>query len=235
MKTIRFIFLSFICLFAFTLSVSAECSNEEILKYREEAKQIKTNYTVESKKSNEYDDETQGYIERDYFVLKFINVSNNIYLKVTDDYDNTSKTLTNPSNNTLSADYMVQDDGKHNIHYEIYTNYNTNCPNENLGDNYVLLPQHNRYFQMDICSGSDLPECQEYVTSEVTYEKFVQANKKEAEKQVKEDKEKAKEAAKKNKLIKTRYIIIGGAALVVVGIMSFVIIRRVHEKRVRGF
>ena len=128
---------------------------------------------------------------------------------------------------------MVQDDGAHNIHYEIYTNNTTSCPNELLTDNYILLPQHNRYSQMDICVDSEIPECQEYVKSEVTYDKFIKETRKEADKKVEEEKRKQKE--KKDKNINTKYIIIGGAAIVVIGIISVVIIRRVHERKVRGF
>ena len=235
MKTIRFIFLSLISFIAFTFYVSAECTNEEILKFREDAKSIKTNYNVEQRKSNEYDPETGDYIEKDFFVLKFVNVPNNFYIKLTDDYDNSNKVLTNISNNTLSADFMVQDDGAHNIHYEIYTNNTTSCPNELLTDNYILLPQHNRYSQMDICVDSEIPECQEYVKSEVTYDKFIKETRKEADKKVEEEKRKQKEKEKKDKNINTKYIIIGGAAIVVIGIISVVVIRRVHERKVRGF
>jgi len=235
MREIRFIFLLLISFIIFTFSVSAECTNDEILKFRTDAKSIKTNYAVEQKKSSEYDHETGSYIEKDFFVLNFVNVPNNFYIKLSDDYDNSNKILTNISNNTASADFMVQDDGSHNIHYEIYTNNLTSCPNELLTDNYILLPQHNRYSQMDVCVDSEIPECQEYVKSEVTYDKFIKETRKEADKKVEEEKLKQKEKEEKNKNNNTKYIIIGGATIVVIVIISVVVISRIHERKVRGF
>ena len=235
MRSIKYLFISVICLFLFMISARAECTSEDLVKYKNEAKQIKTSYTVEYLPSEEFDEDSNNYVYRDYFIFTISNVSSNLYLKVTDDYDGSTRTVTNFNNGTATLKYMVQDDGKHNLHYEIFANNNTACPNDNLGDNYSILPQHNMYSQMDECVDNDIPECQEFITSDVSYDKFVQATTKENEKKIEEAEKKAKEKETKKKKIKTIYIVAGSAGIVIIGIISFVVIRRIHEKRVRGF
>ena len=55
------------------------------------------------------------------------------------------------------------------------------------------------------------------------------------EKKIEEAEKEAKEKETKKTKIKTIYIVAGSAGIVIIGIISFVVIRRIHEKRVRGF
>ena len=95
-KSIFFVFTFF--LFTFSCSAARKCDIEEQSKLNSEAVNIKANYEIRVRrfKVDNPPDELLGtpeaddyYAETDYFQINILNLTENMYAKVTNDYDDT--------------------------------------------------------------------------------------------------------------------------------------------------
>lgn len=241
-------FLLLVSLFAFAIFTSkvnaSKCDSEQLVKINQDAAGVKVSYDVESEEVTDpnvvgYSDTGATYpVLRSRFKVKIVNVTDNLYIKVTNAVDGSVKTFTSKDavDGVISFTWnklnKVTD-----LKVEVYTSQATECPNENISTNHVLLPMYNNYSSYKVCENHpDEKICQEYVTEEVTDTDY----KRLADKYEKEDaKEAEKEIKEKNKKTFTKFIeknkkgiIIGGSIIVVLGVVTtaVVIIKRKRSR-----
>lgn len=160
----------------------------------------------------------------DYFKIKILNITEDIYVK-----------LENSSNDEVKyIEYKDTDEGTFTIdwkdlsqtttfNYTVYSSSNTDCPNENYRTGVMTTRMLNDNYNNILCT--DYPEfylCQKYISTSVSEEKFneliksyIEKNKEEKEEQIKKE----EEDKKNNKLIiiiATSIIIVGGGVAIVI-------------------
>ena len=121
----------------------------------------------------------------------------------------------------------------------MYTTTNTSCADEEIVQNQIVLPKYNENYGNGACNlNPDAPECQKYITKEITPEemekftdkeagKIVEDIKKEDEKKKKEEEEKNKNFFEKNK----KEIIIGGSIIIVMGVVTTAVVIKKRRSR----
>ena len=236
MKKLSWIFLlCFMSFISMSSSNASACSNEEIVKLKKEATGIKVVYE-EKEFKEETDDlipgegEEKAYYSYNYFTVSFANMTSNYYIKYTNNINNESKTITvsDLTNGIYSFDWE-NIDVITKINYIVYTSDNTSCPDEKVYEGYLVIPRFNPISQTMLCAkAKELDECQKYVT--VEYNTETQYNT--VEKYVKEKEKKnisLKWYQKSWNFIKEHKLIIIPGSVAVIGVATFVIIKRRKE------
>ena len=216
---------------------ASKCDATKLTEIKNDASKVKLSYeeveekltgpTVEggSDVGYEYD------IYESYLKVTISNITDDLYVKVINDADNSTKTFTSKDAVDGVVTFNWKDTNKvANLTLKVYTSSNTSCPDEDVLTNYKTLPMKNEYYTWTGCTENpDASICKKYVTEEVTYESYQKlANKeqkKKAEKVAKENEEnKVVKFVKKNK----KGFIIGGSIIIVVGVVTttVVIIKR---------
>ena len=223
----------FVCFFSLSRNVYAICSNEDLVKYKNEAASLKVNYEIIKEEYSEDDDEPtdlgvtyKSY--RDNFKVSATNLSDNLYVVLKNDKNKDTVTFSNAGK--LLSTSFYDHTSVINLTYEVYTNSNTLCPNEKLLTNYLSLPMFNSYASSQVCfNAKEADVCAEYVSKEVTQDEFDNYFKKKREQY---DKDKKEEDALKNKKSNNKiYFIIGGSVLGLVVIITTAII--INKRRGR--
>ncbi len=145
--------IKYLVLFLFLLpfNVFADCSNQEVVRYKKLATNV--NYSIESIQ-NESGEETGT------FNIIFTNLVEGLYVSNSFQYRDYK-----PNNGvaTVSGYY-----GGVNNHFAIR---NSKCPKVNLITMDVKLPIYNSYYKEDICKDyQNAPVCQKWVTMTVDEE-----------------------------------------------------------------
>lgn len=181
---IMFLLLLFIPIEVF----AATCDYEENAILNNEALNVKANYEikVDRYKDDHPPDEILGtpeaeeyYVEEEYIQINILNLTENLYVVVTNDYDDTEVTYnySNTTDGNISIKWIhMMDLVKYKI--EVYTSDNTNCADDLLRTLYVSLPRYNDYSTYAVCDKvPDYYLCQRYVTYEkvefVDFEKSI--------------------------------------------------------------
>lgn len=236
-KSIFFVFTFF--LFTFSCSAARKCDIEEQSKLNSEAVNIKANYEIRVRrfKVDNPPDELLGtpeaddyYAETDYFQINILNLTENMYAKVTNDYDDTELIYnysdTKNGNVAIEWNYVME---LTKFKIEIYSSDATGCEDSLLRTLYVSLPRYNDYSTYAVCEKvPDYYLCQRYVTYEhVDFSDFEKKIKNEIAKVEEEKKEEEENNIWYNKLLNflddNKVIIISIAAVVIVGAVVVVI------------
>lgn len=225
-------------LFTFTIFIgtvkASKCNDTELSQINKDASNVKVSYEIKSKEIDNPSDEVSDTGHRpekitiDYITVTILNLTDNTSIKITNSVDGSVRTFTSAdaTNGTVSYDIEnLSDIAK--LDYTLYTSAKTNCAGEDLFKNELTLPKYNSYYQVGPCVGeSDAPECQKYVTTEVTpeaieslYDKQVDAAVKKASENDKKNKE-DKSFIEKNK----KTVIIGGSIIIVMGAVATAVV-----------
>lgn len=153
MRWYKYLLLS-ILLFIFTPIVKANtCSNSEIVKYKELAKNVEITY---------------DYVETDagvYFKVKMINLMPGI--KIKDVYNNLFYDYT--GNELELNSYYGQ--GR-SYKFSFYT-VDENCYIGSLYDRYITLPYYNYYHNSELCNGiEEFKYCHKWTKGPNSYDEF---------------------------------------------------------------
>ena len=246
MKKFGLVFLSAICFFTFALVTNAasKCDYSELAEINQEAAGVKVSYeeSFELLEKGEIgvadleDGATPPDLYTRYFKVNITNVTENLYVKIYNSVDNTTKIFSSSDAVNGVVSYRWDDIADiANLTVRVYTSSKTNCSNEEVLVQQVTLPKYNYYSETSYCtSNPDDSICSLYVTKEVTKEEF-------DAKVAKENKEKIKEAEEEQKVTNKikRYVkknkkrfIIGGSIIIVLGVATTVVVI-VKRKRSR--
>lgn len=237
MKKNLFMFLGLISFLIFGLNVQAasKCEYAELSQINQEASGVKVSYE-EKQRVVEGDNgvidspkQPEDKVYQDYFVVNITNVTDNLYVKVTNPIDNSVKVFTSAdaTNGIISFEWNNLDTVA-NLTIKVYTSSKTQCPDEEVIVKYQTLPKYNIYSDSAYCEEHQKEnDCQKYVTKEISQAEFSEKVKKarvEKAEEVNEDSKgvvkKAKEYFKKNKT----KVIIGGSIIIVMGVVTTVVV-----------
>lgn len=238
-----------ISLFAIVFNVkgATTCGYEEKAKLNNEVANLKANYEIKTRvlDESEYDipdallgtEAEKTYVATtEYIQVNFLNLTENMYVEVSNDYNKDVKIInySDTNNGTITFDWSEIYDLV-TFTFQVYASDNTGCKGSKLKKITLALPRYNDYSTYGMCN--NLPDfylCQKYVTyEEVGFDVFVSTMFKEVDKKIEKENKEKEENSKwynqiKNFIVehKTPFII-GGIVLVVGGsATAFIIIKR---------
>ena len=242
-RFILLVLLPAFVIFASKVSAASKCEATELVKINEEAAGVKVTYEevkelVDSSGDEPSDFDVDYEIYKKYFKVNIINVTDNLYIKITDTNKGTTRTFT--SNDAVNGviSFKWEDlSAVGNLKTEVFTSQATKCPNENITTTHVVIPMKNVYYEYKACAKNpDAAICKEYVTEKVTPEAYQKLADKEERKTLEEV---SKDIEEENKSSITKFIkknkkgiIIGGSIIIVLGVVTtaVVIIKRKRSR-----
>ena len=191
-KTGLIFFISFVILFA-TSSVEAAstCDYATQVELSTQAYNVQAAYEVRSVATGEMieddypsvneDGELEtGYVEiyRTEIVTTIYNITENIYVTVTNDLDGTTRTYHYEDTNNGTIE-ILRDNIDEIVNYEIkvYSDHE-DCLDEQFGSTITLAtPKYNDFSSYDVCDGLNVYYCEEYITQDLnmTYDQFIES------------------------------------------------------------
>lgn len=219
---------------------AAECSYTELAKINQEAANVKLDYEIKTKVIPDpvENDSDFGYdqdVEVDYLNVSVLNLTDNLYIKIYNSDDKSTKIISGSEAKDGIANYEIDDlTGLAKLSYKVYTSSNTSCADQEIISGSKTLPIKNVYYQVGACVDMpDSPACQKYVTKEVTPEEFdkviessLKKKQEEADKKNNKGFKKVTNFIKKNK----KGLIIGGS-IIVVGVVTTVVVIKKRRSR----
>lgn len=223
------------------------CNYEEQAKLNSEVANVKTNYEIKARvmDPSEYTipdaiigtEDEKNYVETvDYIQVNILNLTENMYIEVTNDLDDTVKTYRYSDAQNGNITFNWEEIGTLiNYTIKVYTSNNTGCEGNLLKTLRLALPRYNDYSEYAICAENpDYYLCQRYVNFEpVEFSEFSEKIIKQAEKTEQEEQKREEENTKwYNKTIDfvkehKVWFITGGVILVVVaGGATYIVIRK---------
>ena len=238
MKKFRLAFLSIVSFLAFALVTSAasKCEYSELAEINQEAANVKVSYEEQLELLEEgkygFADLEDGELPPDlytrYFVVKITNVTENLYVKIYNSVDNTTKIFSSSDAVNGIISYRWDDVGDiANLTVKVYTSTKTNCSNEEVLVQQVTLPKYNYYSETVYCvENPDDKICNQYVTREITEEEYNQKVEKYEKEELKEAKEEQKVTNKVKKYVtkNKKGFIIGGSIIIVLGVATTIVV-----------
>ena len=169
----KFVFFS-LMMFLFVGSVNAAslCSYKEEVENNQKSANIKASYEM-TVGSIDYGD--GDIAEYDIFRINVMNVIEDFYVVIKNDFNNEVKTLRHSDNvdGVVSFDWEESDEIT-NFTIEVYTTNKTSCPDEKVRTLYVRTPRYNPYSRLVSCQELDeFKYCEKYVEfAELTDKQF---------------------------------------------------------------
>ena len=240
-RSVKVIFLCLIALYASNVKV-AECSNEELVKLRKEANEVKM---VLNEKQELVDPSTYYVSEgvdapvyKTYFEMSLTNVTDDMYVEVKNDFN---KIVI--SNKLLSPkDGITLENGVLKFRWEevdrivkfTYTIYGTpsSCSGEKLAVGNFTTPKYNYLSEAEICKGiEDYKYCSRFLKEDISYmDQFNNISEYKDKLEEEEAKKNSSWKAKVKRFIKQhKVLLISGASIIVVGGGTVVILK--HRKK----
>ncbi|MCR5787496.1 MAG: hypothetical protein K6G37_00150 [Bacilli bacterium] len=238
MKKLNVVFAGLLATLIGTSTVSAsKCNYSELSKLNQEAAEVKLNYEIKTETITDTlpDDSDFGnssQIEVDYFKVSVVNLTDNLYVKITNPNDNSTKLLYGKDAVDGVAAFDIKNTSSiANLTYKVYTSSNTSCPDEEIVTDHLTLPKYNEYYLIGACAElTSLPECQKYVTEDVTaedYQKVVQKRNKKVSSEKLKDSDGDNGFFSKNK----KGFIIGGSIIIVLGVVTATVVIKKRRSR----
>lgn len=210
MKKLNKLLVILVSLFVFninTLAVEEKenlCESSEKVDLGKKAVSVKVSYEeAEGKSAPGVNYPPEGYkgdpkdyvLEYNYFIVTFMNITPEIFVKVTNNLNDKVETIN--YDDTKDGTYKIEWYGvNQNITYtyKIYGSKKTHCPEIELKKGILSLPVYNNYYDYSICDGhEDYYLCKKYINSPVSYEEFmIKMNKYIKKEEAKEKKEEQK-------------------------------------------
>lgn len=234
MKKIFTIFLTF---FMMLTMVKAECSRSEKLDLNSKAANVKTNYELVADKID-YED---GVSSIEYFVINILNITEDTYVEVSNDFYDEVKTYhyKDTENGNVRITWTDTDQIV-NFTIKVYAENSTSCGGELLKTSRMATPRFNNYYYLAICNDApDFYLCQKYVTvDEVDESEFIEkidsfingkVDKNGDEINPNENKKGFLEILNENK-----WYIVGGVAVIGAGIGIAIYLKKTKKQRELG-
>lgn len=248
MKKIRCILLTLFCFFLGVSIVDATCEASESNKLNSLAVNVKANYEVVQKEvpidenfnypDGLTDEEMNNYVPyRNYFNIYITNITEDLYVKVTNQNTNETKTYSydDTTNGVVSFEEPVFVEIT-NYTITVYSSAKTNCPDSKLYTLYLTTPMYNSFSESNICEGiEDFYLCHEYLSVETSFENFYELTTKYREGKIDGNGDEINDSDGQNaftRLITEHKGIVIAVAIVIVvgGIVTVIIVRKQRRK-----
>ncbi len=160
MKKVLFICLS---MFIFIIPVQADsrCSLNEQLELNQLVNNIKISYETKQ----DIVQYTDMDAERIFFQIDILNITDDVYLKITNDFNN-EEIIYNyaDTEDGLITFNWFDIDSVVNFKVEVYSSVNSACPGELYRTISLKLPRYNYFYDYEICNDyKDFSLCQQFV------------------------------------------------------------------------
>lgn len=173
---VRKFFISLLFIFVFVLNVKADCDSKEVLRLNTEAASVNANYEI-TQVLKDYQGNLHpelplemgkvldgGYSILDIVTFKLNNVTDNIYVTITNQEDSYAERIDYNKTENGSYSFEVPDTNKiRNYVIKVYSN-NSKCLDEDLRTINVATPMYNALSDMVACQNNDVYYCQKYIT-----------------------------------------------------------------------
>ena len=221
MKKVLLIVLSSF-LFIVNVNAASKCSYEEQAELNSKAGNIKVSYDIGTRQVETFEGDM---IDIDQFVLSIVNVTEEFYVTVKNNYNKEEKTFSykNAKDGVITYNWPHFDKVT-NFTFNVFTSEKTKCHGEKVKTIYFSTPKYNTFSYLNICDEyTDFDYCKKYVyindisendfyNSLEKYEARKQAQNREDEKEQKDFLTNVISFITKNKwLIAGGLIVIGGA------------------------
>lgn len=159
----------FIILLIFPLQSRAAsvCSYKEQTEINKKIANIKVSYNIETEEKSSI---TGLNTKRDYVNIIILNMTEDFYLRITNEIDDTEKIIYYDDTTEGRYNYRwdnLLDVTKFNI--EVFTTDMVACPDELFKTLYITTPKYNELHEAYICSEyDDFELCQKYITTTET-------------------------------------------------------------------
>ncbi len=158
-------------LFVTNVNAASKCSYEEQTKLNGKAGNVKVSYEIKETEVKAdffdvYKNELKDTMIVEVFEISVLNISEDIYVVVKNDFNKDSKTIRySDSNNGIAKFTWDKRDNITNFTFEIYSSNKTSCPNEIYKTIYLTTPRYNTLYGYEECKNiEDFYLCQKYVT-----------------------------------------------------------------------
>ncbi len=208
------------------------CSNEQVVKLKKAASGVGVTYKEDQA---ELDPSTYltgpevgyGPVYEDFFKIIFSNITEDMYIKVTNNFNNEVKFIRYQDTDEGIFTFDWKDiEQITKFTYEVYSSAETSCPDEKYYTGYLVLPKYNDFSNKVMCEGlNDFPACQKYITSDVDPEEQErQIAEYLKEKEIKEEKKNKKWTEKIGDFVSDHMVItITGSIIVIAGVATVVV------------
>ena len=147
MKKVGTVLLLVMMIF-FNVSAKSSCSYKEQTDLNSKAANVKASYEIATitKKYEDMD------INSEVLKVTILNVTEDLYVKVRDDYKNEEKFFHNSDSDKGVVTFIWEAvDKVTNFTIEVYSSDKTNCPGEKYKTIYLTLPRYNDFYNRIIC------------------------------------------------------------------------------------
>ena len=188
-KILALIVVSF--LFVTNVNAASKCSYAEQTELNGKAGNVKVSYAikevdVKGNYINMDTGETYDTSKAEVFEITILNLSEDLYVVVTNDIDESVRTIRyGNTSNGMATFIWNNNDNITNFTFNIYSSDKTNCKDEVYKTLYLTTPRYNNLYGYQVCQGlEDFYLCQKYVNfNKVSegdfYKKISQYNNKE--------------------------------------------------------
>ena len=232
-------------MFSFFTCVNAECDYKTKLEVNTAAANVDADIEMVTKvldldenehpeiKSIETEEEKEQYVYADFVYLNISNLSEKVYLKLTNEDDNLYRTIKYQDTVNGKYQYSVPDVAIIRTYtIKVYSNI-SECGNEELRTIEVKAPMFNDLSGTRICENNDALYCSEYITTPI--DENISGIVEKYDNNSEENNEEIKEENVKNNYLYN--ILIGIVAiLVIIIVITFIILRKKKKNKIiRGY
>lgn len=234
-KNVHFLIIFVLSYFIFLPNASAlSCSNKDANDLVSYASYVKAKYDIidnSKRKTAKINGKAMEYAIPNFtFNITIYNVTDNIYLKITNDVNEQEIVVYNKDTNKNTYTFSNYDFGQiYNYTIEILSN-NPSCKNESIRKINLTKPKYNVFSEYSECNGSKLAYCQKFISTnkKINLDEFSQM--------VDLEKDESEDSRvvflnfvikNKNKFIITLILL----SIIVVLMIIIVILRRIKERK----
>lgn len=141
-----------------------ECSYTAKADAMKKAANVKVDYEVVEEKQ-EYE---EGSTTNEYFKITILNISKEIYVEVSNDVNNQSRTYTyDDTDNGIITFNWEENEVKTNFTIKVYASDYSNCKGDLLKTIKFTTPHYNDFYNRAICADmTDFYLCQKYISTD---------------------------------------------------------------------
>ena len=253
MKKFMAVFLMLVVMLSWTsVNAASLCSYERQVELKKIASAVKmtyeeaqeeadpNSYISKSEANPEDADEYEEILYNDYFKLKVLNVTEDIYVKIENSINDDVKYIRYVDTNegTFTIDWKNLSEVA-TITYTVYSSDKTECANEELRSGLMTLPRYNDNYRNNMCKQvPDYYLCQKYISVNITtvqfYDNVSAYLEKEKGNDENSDLDNARNSFSISEFIKgnKKILIIGLSVLIVGGGVAVVIVTKKRRSRV---
>ena len=180
-RLINYLFMIFIFIFVFNIYANAECSYQERKDLLDAAKNVDISFDInETEEKHTGINPNTGKEETSkskvyYFKMNIIGNIDNMFLKITNDFDAEEKIVNSIDMNDNAYSFEIKN-STDIINYKIdFYSRNNNCYAENITTKRITKPKENLIYYYSICSNDLVSEnkyCKQFIDKDFNMNEF---------------------------------------------------------------